>query len=189
MTNKNKKQISKHKLIERFENYDLKTNLPETAKPDHNIYRHEFDPLELKEMELYAFIDKSLIRKRIAPRVVVLDCAAKTWGVKAHEITSKSQVRECVYARYFCMLYTFYNQPPNRISMAKIGQMYGGKDHAMIHHARKLNKNFFEINDEKWVPKIKEFVNRILTYNPKFRVEMEDKMDKYLREMKNQNKK
>jgi len=72
--------------------------------------------------------------------------------------TKGSQERELVYGR---MLISVYLKNNTKYSLAKIGRLLGGRDHATILSAINKHKAFISVNDNVMVSLTNEFVERI----------------------------
>ena len=70
-----------------------------------------------------------------APGVQSIDeIIADTFGVTVEGMKDIGRKRENVDARHFAMWFRINN---SRDSFAKIGSIYGGRDHATVYHAQK----------------------------------------------------
>jgi chromosomal replication initiator protein len=87
----------------------------------------------------------------------ICNVVCKYFNIKQEIFQSKTQKREIVFARqiafYFARKYT-------KLSLAKIGEKVGGKDHATVRHGIITVENLMETN-KKYFKTVKEIRDKI----------------------------
>jgi chromosomal replication initiator protein len=70
----------------------------------------------------------------------IFDIVGQDYGLTKEQIISRSRKRECVESRH---LIAYILKRKTRFSLAKIGEMVGGKDHTTIIHSVRTFENIF----------------------------------------------
>lgn len=80
----------------------------------------------------------------VKPGILTIDeIIAQSFGVSIEWMTTRSRKRIGVEARQFAM---WWRERNTKDSLAVIGNMYGGRDHATVLHAKKTVNNLMETN-------------------------------------------
>lgn len=109
--------------------------LDEYHKPTYDIHKNICD----------AYYKGNLPEPKLLKRIICRAC-----GITMEQIDQRNRKREIVIARQIGMMYMALHKGVKEynISLAKIGAMYGGKDHATVLHATRTIKQLVESKDE-----------------------------------------
>lgn len=94
--------------------------------------------------------------KKITMRVIINECS-KYFGVSSAEITGNSRLRHIVYPRQVAM---YLARELTDISLPKIGDDFGGRDHTTVMHSVSKVSSAVKKNQETKA-QIQELINRI----------------------------
>ena len=75
----------------------------------------------------------------------IIDCVCKYFNIKLEFIIYNSRKREIVYPR---MLAMFFSKIHTKLSLSKIGETLGNKDHATVLNAIKTIKNLMSTDKD-----------------------------------------
>lgn len=107
--------------------------------------------MNMEEFRLHANIswNRLVLSKESEPRnATVLEvkmCAAKAVGLSVKELDSKAQKNDHITGRQLIM---YYLKKKNKFSLAKVGRICGGKDHATVLSSNRRYDSLLEANDE-----------------------------------------
>jgi chromosomal replication initiator protein len=87
---------------------------------------------------LHPYLNKE---KMVITEEQIFEIVGKDYGLTKEQIISRSRKRECVESRH---LIAYILKRKTRLSLAKIGEMVGGKDHTTIIHSVKTFENIFD---------------------------------------------
>ncbi len=107
----------------------------------------EPDLANLKTDEiLQAFQDSKIINKDLEPIEIIKKVVANYFDLSIPGMEQKNRAREFCYPRQVAHYFT---RQLTKLSLAKIGQEIGGKDHGTILNSIKVVSNFIETDKEK----------------------------------------
>jgi hypothetical protein len=134
-----------------------------------------WEAIERGEVEVYDPTDEWQRATPIDPTTMVpsdllrraaFRAAQKHWGVAPQDIITKNRHRPLTWAR-FLLMFMLYSH--TRLSLKRIGQMVGDRDHTSVHHGirranamieKRQNKMHLAVEDaRKWVKVWKEEQN------------------------------
>lgn len=119
------------------------------------------DRIELSEMIFHAKVFDETTKDSVAPPMIVAECACHSVGCSVEEFFSKTRERHVVMARQIAMAYTYSSEQNPVYSLAKIGKMYGDRDHSTVLHAVTKISGFIHVKDKVVMSTIDRFLNRI----------------------------
>jgi hypothetical protein len=94
--------------------------------------------------------------KSIKPAVII-DAVSTYYSVSWEQMVSACRKREYVQARQVAMyLLSFYT----RMTLVKIGQKFGGRDHTTIIHSRDTVRDLMQV-DDNFCAQVKELISAI----------------------------
>mgnify|MGYP003391346403 FL=1 len=105
------------------------------------------------DFNLHKQINYRYYQEMPAPFELVIDLAAKAANIHPDLIISETRIRRVVIARQVAMVYTYYT---SRITLSKIGDEYGGRDHATVLHALRV------FDTMPYYPEFREVFNQFI---------------------------
>jgi chromosomal replication initiator protein len=92
---------------------------------------------EYIDEKLHPYLKKE---KMVITEEQIFDIVGQDYGLTKEQIISRSRKRECVESRH---LIAYIIKRKTRFSLAKIGEMVGGKDHTTIIHSIRTFEDLF----------------------------------------------
>lgn len=93
--------------------------------------------IEFLDLRQHPYLKKS---KMVITEEQIFDIVGRDYGLTKEQIISRSRKRDCVESRH---LIAYIIKRKTRFSLAKIGEMVGGKDHTTIIHSIRTFEDLF----------------------------------------------
>jgi chromosomal replication initiator protein len=93
--------------------------------------------IEFLDSRKHPYLKKS---KMVITEEQIFEIVGRDYGLTKEQIISRSRKRECVESRH---LIAYIIKRKTRFSLAKIGEMVGGKDHTTIIHSIRTFEDLF----------------------------------------------
>lgn len=122
------------------------------------------------ELNIHLKINQEIYNNKPALKKHIIEAACETFNISESDFKSKTQRKELVRARQFCMVYTIANIKRNSLnpSLKSIGEDYGKRDHATVLYAKRLHQNALDIKDKIWLNDWEIFLQNLLKKNPTY---------------------